>query len=293
MENYTLLFEDNYFHVNISQNEKYMLVTKATTVQLYDFLKKNKLCDISVKNVESSLFSQNEKWLVLRKASSMVIFDLNKMEIVKNIRTGGFASVPCKFRNDIFYYGYNHKDQAKSIQCINLNTMVKEETVKKSEALIRDFGIKNDELIVFYTHVSNNVIDIKKYNLASKHITQEKELNIKTKAIMPITFSDYYGKAFVVQDIFKDKSEILSVDLDTFEIQQEKSVLNQGLSVGIMTRGKYIYFNRQMTISRINLEDNTEDIIPGGFPLAIAVLCDNQDYFGVYNGFYISMYKSL
>ena len=110
---------------------------------------------------------------------------------------------------------------------------------------------------------------------------------------MPITFSDYYGKAFVVQDIFKDKSEILSVDLDTFEIQQEKSVLNQGLSVGIMTRGKYIYFNRQMTISRINLEDNTEDIIPGGFPLAIAVLCDNQDYFGVYNGFYISMYKSL
>lgn len=293
MENYTLLFEDNYFHVNISQNEKYMLVTKATTVQLYDFLKKNKLCDIAVKNVESSLFSQNEKWLVLRKASSMVIFDLNKMEIVKNIRTGGFASAPCKFRNDIFYYGYNHKDQAKSIQCINLNTMVKEETVKKSEALIRDFGIKNDELIVFYTHVSDNVIDIKKYNLASKHITQEKELNIKTKAIMPITFSDYYGKAFVVQDIFKDKSEILSVDLDTFEIQQEKSVLNQGLSVGIMTRGKYIYFNRQMTISRINLEDNTEDIIPGGFPLAIAVLCDNQDYFGVYNGFYISMYKSL
>lgn len=290
MNDIKLLFEDKFNSVNISKNSDYLVLSKNKATILYDLKKRTKIFEMNSKNVINSSFSENERYLALQKASSIDIYDLCSNKKINSVLTGESCTLCVMYRN-MLLYSYKNKKHCSCLIKYNLATQKKETLYSKANSVISLIKPDNDYIVVIFHRTNSDSFTYVKVD-ADGNISKEQNYEFPGHGIDAITYSE--NKLFFIQkNNEKNNSyELISIDIDTEKKCKLKNFVWKKNAIQLKLCNNKLYISRFFAVSIIDLLTGLESEM-FVFPLAHIGICDNTDYFYIYNGEYVSLYKHL
>lgn len=291
MNSFDLLFEEKCAHVNISKNSRYMLVAKSKKCVLYDFQKKEKICDINVSYVVTSLFTSDEKFIVLKRWSTFCIYDIAAQSVIATLRTGNYNCAKVALRENTLFYVYIHKNWDETVYSYNIITKKKTALCKKSDVTIEMLDISQDKLLIFFNENKSSIIKVDFVDLQNQKI-KEVSGSIPAAGVKSVAYSDYTNRAYIVKEKLPIEKtlDIYSVDINSGKETKFLSIPNLEFMSEIKAQGKKLYITRCVATRIIDLEDGDEAEV-AYLPAAYIDLCSNRKYFTVCTGEFIALYQ--
>lgn len=286
MINAQLLFEERLSSANVSKSGKYLFISKSSKCSLYDFQSRKHLFDIPAKYVRKSFFSQSEKFIILRCPATFVVFDIESQTVTAKISAGTASETQSIMLNDDFFYLYcNTRTRKKTLYAYNV-ALGERKTVYKDIDCHVDLFSDGKYVYVIFKDGGSLTIDP-----VSGHI-EKHEFTLKDAAgIVTTAYSKELSKFFYVKKE-DDRTDIYSFDILSGESKfVRRTPSNRRDIFFVCAYRHYLFIGRYFTGQLIDMNSENNIAEFDAFPVGILSCCDNNDYFSIFTGEYVSLYR--
>lgn len=291
MTDFELIFEGKYWETTVSASEKYLLITKAKGVYLYDLKERTLLREIDVRHILFATFSVDENYIIMQSSTSISVYSVADNAVIKRLLTGQAPAYP-KIYGHKLIYAVRHKNCESSIICYDILTDKKQTLYRLPSSSVRSFEMHESRVYVTACETPKNTA----YTVINHDFLSEKtdiyNFEIKGTMLNTVTYSPYLSKLVYLARIDKRPNDfgLYSLDIQSGETQLIKEFIKISSPVEIRCCRNLIFISKAFAFTVFNLESHHEEEF-SLFPVAIIHECDNDNYFKVSNGEYSSIYK--